>query len=532
MKTMVSSGFLQYQATQKLQALARNPLDLTKDGVLTPERIKSLSAESCGLKVLYGTEQITPEVMTELENLAKEANVIDRMKKMQAGEVTNFIEGFPSENRPVLHTAMRDFFDSPQQAQAAAKATALAKKEHEKLKQFIQQLDKENRFTDLVVIAIGGSDLGPRSIYLALHDCVQTKRRVHFVGNIDPDNILHELEHLDLSKTLVLVVSKSGTTLETVTNEEFARAEFVKAKLKPEEHFVAITAEGSPMDDPKKYRACFYMWDFVGGRFSTTSMGGAVLLAFGLGYDLFLEFLKGAHAMDRTALDSNIKHNLPLLLALIGIWNRNFLHYPTLALVPYSQALYRFPAHVQQVDMESNGKHIDQFGREIAFETGPIVWGEPGTCAQHSFYQLIHQGTNIIPVEFIGFVKPQHNGDHTFQDTTSQEKLLSNMFAQAIALATGKKSDNPNKEFSGNRPSHIILGKQLTPYTMGALFALYEHKVAFQGFIWNINSFDQEGVQLGKELAEKMIKVFGSKRNKTETKYPLGQAYLDQLNSF
>ncbi len=280
------------------------------------------------------------------------------------------------------------------------------------------------------------------------------------------------------------------------------------------------------MDDPSKYLASFYIWDFIGGRYSATSMVGAVTLAFVLGMDQFMDILKGAHEMDLVALKQKNEKNLPLLSALLGIWNRNFLNLPTVAIIPYSQALSRFVAHLQQNDMESNGKHIDKSGSPVTFETGPIIWGEPGTNGQHSFYQLIHQGTTTIPLEFLGFKKSQYGEDLEIQKTTSQQKLLSNLFAQSIALAIGQESDNPNKVFMGNRPNRILLSEKLDPYRMGSLLSYYENKVAFQGFIWNVNSFDQEGVQLGKKLANQIIDIY---KTKDGSKFPLGAAYLKCL---
>ena len=255
------------------------------------------------------------------------------------------------------------------------------------------------------------------------------------------------------------------------------------------------------------------------------------MLGFCLGFEGFKEILRGAHAMDLHALKTPTPFNLPLLSALLGIWNHNFLHLPTVAIIPYSQALLRFPAHLQQLDMESNGKRIDKQGRTCSFSTGPVVWGEPGTNGQHSFYQLIHQGTDTVPIEFIGFKKSQDPNDLEIQGTLSQEKLLSNLFAQSIALAVGKKSENPNEYFPGNRPNRILLAERLDPFTLGALLAYYEHKVAFQGFIWNINSFDQEGVQLGKILADKMLSLFSAARqDKPTDAFPLGEAYLAVAN--
>jgi glucose-6-phosphate isomerase len=286
------------------------------------------------------------------------------------------------------------------------------------------------------------------------------------------------------------------------------------------------------MDDPEHYAASFYIWDYIGGRYSATSMVGGVILAFALGMDRFLEFLRGASAMDKIALREDLKSNLPLLSALLGLWNRNFLSLPTVAVIPYSQALCRFPAHLQQLDMESNGKRIDKKGHPVDFDTGPIIWGEPGTNGQHSFYQSIHQGTTVVPLEFIGFKESQYRDDVMFRGTSCQEKLLANLFAQSIALALGQHSDNPNQLFPGNRPNRILFGERLDPYAMGAILSYYEHKVAFQGFIWNINSFDQEGVQLGKQLALEIIDQFISLiQNKPidPKAFPLGAAYLKHI---
>ncbi len=527
-------AFDHFPATIKLKELAKRPCDLTDPKILTPQRLQKYMAESCGIKMLYGTERITDDVMKALIELAREAQAISQMEKMQAGEVINKIEGFPSENRSVLHTAVRDFFEHPNPSKAAREATHEAKKEIDKLEKFTAKIDKEKRFTDLVMIGIGGSDLGPRAHYVALQYLKKEGRQVHFISNVDPDDAAAVLKDLDLSKTLVVCVSKSGTTLETLTNEEIARALFQKASLKPKEHFIAVTGKGSPMDDPQNYLESFYIWDWIGGRYSTTSMVGGVMLSFAFGFDVFWEFLRGANAMDKAALKGgDIEHNLPLLGALLGIWNRNFLGYPTLAIIPYSQALLRFPAHIQQLDMESNGKQVDHFGHPVDFQTGPIIWGEPGTNAQHSFFQLIHQGTSVVPLEFVGFRESQYNRDLLYKGTYSQEKLLANLFAQAIALATGQKdAENPNKNFPGNRPSHILLARQLTANILGSILAYFEHKVAFEGFIWGINSFDQEGVQLGKVLANKIIAQFASKRGVGKPDdFALSEVMLQQLET-
>ncbi|MEI8124995.1 MAG: glucose-6-phosphate isomerase [Parachlamydiaceae bacterium] len=522
-----TTRFLEYPSIKQLDILARQPIDFTIPSNFTPTRLEHFVAEACGYRFLYGTERVSDDVMKALVGLAEEAQVLGKMQRMQDGAVLNLIHGFPSENRSVLHTATRDFFDDQNQGQEAISAAKQAKQEVDKLKAFITKIDKENKFTDLVSIGIGGSDLGPRAHYIALEHLLKKGRRVHFISNVDPDDAAMVLKGLDLKKTVVVVVSKTGSTLETRANEEFVRAYFAKAGIDSQQHFISVTSQGSPMDDRSRYLESFYIWDWIGGRYSTTSMVGGVMLSFAFGFDVYWDLLKGANGMDKVALKGSIKENLPLLGALLSVWNRNFLHYPTLALIPYSQALSRYSAHIQQVEMESNGKHVDQEGRFVNFNTGPIIWGEPGTNAQHSFYQLIHQGTDIIPLEFIGFKKSQCGEDHIFEGTSLQQKLLANLFAQAIALATGQKSDNPNREFSGNRPSHIILGSQLTPYALGALLGYFENKVAFEGFIWGVNSFDQEGVQLGKVLANKLIDRLANPQ-KGES-YPLGDALIKQL---
>lgn len=526
------TSFHALQSVEKLKELAKNPIDLSKEDVLTPKRVETMIAEGLGFKLFFGTERVTEETLEALFALAEETQAVKKMEEMQAGQIVNVIHGHESENRPALHTAMRDFFEHREMGGRARDATDLAYKELQKLTAFLAEIETKGMFHTLVQIGIGGSDLGPRAIYLALQAYQKPHRQVHFISNVDPDDATAVLKRLDLSRTLFVVVSKSGSTLETRTNEEFIKERLEKEGLNPKNHFLAVTGKGSPMDDPTKYLASFYIWDYVGGRYSVTSMVGAVTLAFSLGMDRFLDFLRGANAMDKAAKQKDPRANLPLLSALLGIWNRNFLNLPTCAIIPYSQALVRFPAHLQQLDMESNGKRVSKDGSFVDFETGPVIWGEPGTNGQHSFYQLIHQGTGTVPLELIGFLESQLREDVVFQGTSSQDKLLANLFAQSIALASGQENSNPNKFFPGNRPNRVLLGKRLDPYQLGVLLAYYEHKVAFQGFIWNINSFDQEGVQLGKVLALKIIDQFSQKRQgkQIDPKYfPLGYAFLENL---
>ncbi len=503
-------------ACDRLHKLAKSPYELNRHGSLGRDRLLSFICRGAGFDILYGTQQVNESVMDALQELADESSVVDQFMLMKQGEVMNIIHGFDCENRKVLHTAARDVFN---ESPCNADASIQAKNELAKLKGFIKDLEEGKItnsdgevFTNLIHLGIGGSDLGPRAIYLALAAFRRPESRVYFISNVDPDDAAAVLEDLDLRKTLVNVVSKSGTTLETLTNEELVRAAYVKAGLDPCRHFLAVTGQGSPMDNPEKYLRSFYMFDYIGGRYSSTSMVGGVMIGFALGYDGFMELLQGANDMDKLAEEKNIRNNPPLILALLGIWNHNFLGYETLAVLPYSQALVRFVAHLQQCDMESNGKSCNRRGRAVEYQTGPIIWGEPGTNGQHAFYQLIHQGTAIVPVEFIGFRKSQYDEDILVKGTTSQEKLNANLLAQSLALAAGRESDNPNQRFSGNRPSTVIMADRLTPYCMGALLAMYEAKIVFQGFIWNINSFDQEGVQLGKVLANRLLDHYSGRR--------------------
>ncbi|MBI3901034.1 MAG: glucose-6-phosphate isomerase, partial [Chlamydiia bacterium] len=373
--------FTQYSAFQTLTTLSQSPVDLTT--CLTQERIENMVLKGVGFSLFYGTERVSSDVLDALYQLAVESKALDWMRKMQTGEVINEIQGVESENRSVLHTAMRDLFSDRQQAPQAKKASEMAEKEQEKLERFLTQV--EGRFSHVVQIGIGGSDLGPKALAIALEAFYKTGMKAHFISNVDPDDANGVLNQLDLEKTLVIVVSKSGTTLETLTNEAFVRARFQEKGFNPKEHFIAVTGEKSPMDDPSRYLASFYIWDFIGGRYSATSMIGGPLLAMCLGMEKWKALLQGAHDMDNHALHAPLRANLPLLSALLGIWNRNFLRSATVAIIPYSQALLRFPAHLQQLDMESNGKRVLRDGSLCNFVTGPVIWGEPGTNGQHSF---------------------------------------------------------------------------------------------------------------------------------------------------
>lgn len=509
---------------KKLKKQAEKPIDLTKRDVFTPDRIKKMQLKCLDYTLFYATERVDEKIIEMLFELANETNAISKMISMQNGEIVNSYLNCNGENRQVLHTATRDFFENKNTSKDAEKASKLANQELLKLEKFLEKINKENRFENLVQIGIGGSFLGPKALYEALRKYTYKNRKVYFISNVDPDDSAQILNNIDLTKTLFVSVSKSGTTLESLTNEEIVRSKLKEKGLNPKDYIVSVTGEKSPMDDPSKYLESFYIWDFIGGRFSSTSMVGGVTLGFAFGIDNFKAILKGANSMDKVAL-KNDSSNLPLFGALLGIWNRSFLEYSNLAVIPYSQALSYFPLHLQQLDMESNGKSINKDCDFVSYKTGPIVFGDIGTNAQHSFFQLLHQGTDIIPIEFIGYKKCQYDQDLVIKETTSQQKLLSNLFAQSIALAIGKDDESPTKKFFGNRPNHILLGEKLDPFSLGVLLSYYENKIAFEGFIWDINSFDQEGVQLGKVLANKFLDLFSNKK----VDFDLGNEFLKYL---
>ena len=475
------------------------------------ERVKKYSVPMAeGMVYNYAAKQVDDEVLAGLAKLAQEAQLADKFEALYNGEVIN-----TGEKRLVLHhltrgqlgedvvadgVNKRDFYTGVQE-----KAAQFAGKVH------AGQITNEagEKFTTVVQIGIGGSDLGPRAIYLALEQWAKKqgtfKMEAKFISNVDPDDAAAVLNSIDVAHSLFVLVSKSGTTLETLTNESFVKDALTKAGLNPSRHMVAVTSETSPLAKSDDYLAAFFMDDYIGGRYSSSSAVGGVVLSLAFGSEVFAQFLEGAAKEDKLAKNKDIFKNPAMLDALIGVYERNVLDYPSTAVLPYSQALSRFPAHLQQLDMESNGKSVNRFGEPVDYQTGPVIFGEPGTNGQHSFYQLLHQGTSIVPLQFIGFRDSQIGTDVVIQGSTSQQKLCANVAAQIVAFACGKQDENRNKNFAGGRPSSIIIGDQLNPRTLGALLSHFENKVMFQGFVWNVNSFDQEGVQLGKVLAKKVL---------------------------
>ena len=463
-----------------------------------------------GLSYNFAAKAVDDEVLKALGELAAEAQLTEKFAALYNGEVIN-----TGEKRLVLHQLTRGQLGDDVVVDGVDKR-AFYVGEQKKAAAFAEKVHAGEitnaageKFTTVVQIGIGGSDLGPRAMYLALENWARQngtlKLEARFISNVDPDDAASVLKTIDVARSLFVLVSKSGTTLETLTNESFVKDALRNAGLDPAKHMVAVTSETSPLAKSSDYLAAFFMDDFIGGRYSSTSCVGGVVLSLAFGPAVFARFLEGAHQADLTAKEPDLLKNPAMLDALIGVYERNVLGYPSTAVLPYSQALSRFPAHLQQLDMESNGKHVNRFGEPLSYPTGPVIFGEPGTNGQHSFYQLLHQGTDIVPLQFVGFRRNQAGMDVDIQGSTSQQKLCANVAAQIMAFACGKQDANPNKSFEGGRPSSIIIGEQLTPETLGALLAHFENKVMFQGFCWNLNSFDQEGVQLGKVLAKRVL---------------------------
>ncbi len=483
-----------------------------------PDRFERFSLRVDGLLLDYSKNRIDSETLGLLLDLARRRDLAGKRDAMFSGQRINV-----TEQRAVLHTALR-----------RPEGDALLLDGHDVMKDIGAVRTKMRRFsdrvrdgswtgytdrrvTDVVNIGIGGSDLGPSMAYTALRPFARRDLAVHFVSNLDPSDIVQTLERLDAETTLFIVASKTFTTLETLTNAHSARRWFLDSGASTADiarHFVALSTNEEKVRefgiDPANM---FEFWDWVGGRYSLWSAIG-LPVAIGIGMDAFERLLAGAHAMDRHFAEAPLERNMPVILGLLGCWYRNFLDAASHAVVPYDQNLARFAAHLQQLDMESNGKSIDREGRTIDdYQTGPVIWGEPGCNSQHSFFQLLHQGTTPIPVDFLVAARSQNPlGDH-------HRMLVASCLAQSEALMRGRTAEEareemtragvdaetleqrlPHRVFPGNRPSNVLMYERLDPFTLGRLIALYEHKVFVQGAIWSINSFDQWGVELGKQL--------------------------------
>ena len=487
-----------------------------------PERFAKFSHRFQDILVDCSKNRITDETMQLLLNLASEVNLTDAIGKMFRGEKIN-----ETENRSVLHVALRNRANTPILSDGQDVMIEV-NRVLDKMRDFSERLHSGattgytgKKITDIVNIGIGGSDLGPVMATESLRPYAKDGMRVHFVSNVDGTHIAEALRMVQPETTLFMIASKTFTTQETMTNAFTARKWFLEHACDESHiarHFVAISTNASKVKsfgiDPQNM---FEFWDWVGGRYSLWSAIGLSISCY-IGFDNFSEMLQGAYEMDTHFRTEPFERNIPVILALIGIWYTNFFRAETEVILPYDQYMHRFPAYFQQGNMESNGKSIDRSGRPVSYETGPIIWGEPGTNGQHAFYQLIHQGTRLIPADFLA-PAISHNpiGEH-------HEILLSNFFAQTEALIAGKGKEEvladlfeegknkeeikrlwPYRTFEGNRPTNSILFKQLTPRTLGSLIAMYEHKIFTQGVIWNIFSFDQWGVELGKQLAKDIL---------------------------
>jgi glucose-6-phosphate isomerase len=447
------------------------------------------------LRIDFSKHPIDDALLAELVAWARSAGVAERRDAMFAGEHINV-----TEDRAVLHTALR----APAGVSVVVDGHDVVPDVHEVLDAMALYADRvraDERITDVVNIGIGGSDLGPAMAAQALRSFGHPRLRTHFVSNVDGADIHTTLQHLDPSSTLFIVASKTFGTIETLTNARTARTWLVGSlgEAAVPDHFVAVSTNAEKVAAFGIDTAnMFGFWDWVGGRYSVDSAIGLSLMIL-IGPDQFREFLHGFHVVDEHFRTAPLAQNAPVLLAVIGALHANVLDRDTKAVLPYAQELARFPAYLQQLDMESNGKRVKLDGTVVDDDTGAIVWGEPGTNGQHAFYQLLHQGTRVVPADFIGFATP----NHPYRE--HHDLLMSNLFAQAEALAFGRSNAaEPHRHFPGDRPSTLILADRLTPSVLGQLIALYEHIVFVQGALWGINSFDQWGVELGKELANRI----------------------------
>jgi glucose-6-phosphate isomerase len=491
--------------------------------VLTESRVKQYSIPAGGgLFYNYAALPLRDDTIGILARLAEEQQLILKYRAILTGERMN-----TGENRRVLHHLTRGPGITPVE-ENGKDLRAFYAEQTRRIRDFAKEVhggsvrgSTGKVITDVVQIGIGGSDLGPRALYMALlgnfekeEKAVAEKKglsgpllRAHFISNVDPDDAAQVLRGLDLETSLFILVSKSGTTQETLTNQALVRGyiETHAPAVDPKKHMIAVTSETSPLAGSDDFLESFYIDDYIGGRYSSTSAVGGTVLSLAFGPEAFEELLEGATEADTLALNPDPRRNAAMMDALAGVYLGNVLGYRVNAILPYSQALVRFPAHLQQLDMESNGKQVNRRGEQLGYPTGPIIFGEPGTNGQHSFYQLLHQGTEKVALQFIGFRRNQRGLDLAQDNFTSRQKLNANLAAQILAFAKGKDNADLNRNFPGERPSSLIHGEELSARALGALLAHFENKVMFQGLLWNINSFDQEGVQLGKVLTTRLL---------------------------
>ncbi len=516
-------------------AIMQQPDHHLKYLVAADDRFAEFSRTDVDVLFDFSRQRLNRAVLELLLLLAENRQIQKKFAAMAAGDIVNV-----TEHRAALHMATRDF-SSDVILLNNQNILSEMREVSQNIRQFSEQVHRGDitgstgkRFRHVVVIGIGGSYLGTEFVSTALKSCATHDVTLHYLSNVDIHNFGGIVREIDPEATLWLIISKSYTTAETMANEALARAFMRDKGLDPSRHIVTVTSKGSPGDDPANpVLRSFHMFDCIGGRYSVCSAVGGVPLSLYLGYDIFERFLKGAEQMDRHALQSPAKDNIPLIAALISIWNNNFLKYPAQAIIPYAAPLSRLAPHVQQLNMESNGKMVTAHGAFIDAPCGTIIFGEPGTNAQHSFFQLAHQG-RAFPIEFIGVLEPQYPEYQTMsRGVTNHQELWANLLSQPMALAIGKDTDDPARYFPGNRPSSTLILKDLSPENVGKLLSFYEAKTVFEAFVWGINPFDQFGVELGKVLAGDIRKEMAAKNlNKThafDAVDPISRQYLNAL---
>lgn len=536
-------------ALRKAAALA-DDLRLS-DLLMDEERSAAMTATHDNIHIDYSRQLLTAETLSQLQDLAKAADLRGRVDAMFNGERIN-----TTENRAVLHVALR----APKDKNIAVDGVNVVPAVHEVLDHIRMFSDKVRSgewlgatgkpLTDVVAVGIGGSYLGPEFVFEALRmhpesNVAAEGRRLRFLANVDPVDVARAREGLNPETTLVIVISKTFTTAETMLNARTMRAWIVDAMGTDSvaKHMVAVSTNLKGVEafgiDPKN---AFGFWDWVGGRYSVSSAVGIAPLALQYGFDIVQQFLSGAHDIDEHFRTASFDSNIPVIMGLLGVWNATFLGHATRALLPYQQALLKLAPHIQQVDMESNGKRVKLDGSALSTPAGPINFGEPGTNGQHSFYQLIHQG-RTVPCDFVAVIKSQAPVELDGEPVSNHDELMSNFFAQPDALAFGKTADQcrlegipeelvPHKTFPGNRPSSSMLLNELTPFSTGQLLAIFEHRTAVEGFIWGINSFDQWGVELGKMLAKGVRKQLQASRTEGSAVTGFNPSTTSLLNKY
>ncbi len=526
------------QLTRQAEILSRPDMHL-KYLLADEQRLKNFSLNHGGFFYDFSRQRMDRYALDLLLELAEYRQILDKFKSMTAGAVVNV-----TENRAALHTAARDLSGN-KLVLDGMDVTAEIRRVLAEIKEFSEAVhnhqlvgDTGRPFEHVVVVGIGGSYLGTECAARALAPLADKGITLHFLANVDIHDFGSVVSRIDPETTLWIVVSKSFTTAETMANANQARRFMEDKGLNPARHFVAVTSQGSPGDDPSNPEAfpvlrAFHMFDFIGGRYSVWSAVGGVPLSLYLGFDRFEAFLGGAHDMDVHTLTAPPDRNLPLTAALIGIWNNNFLGYRHQAIIPYASPLSKLTPHIQQLYMESNGKSVTVDGDPVDVNTGVIIFGEPGTNAQHSFFQLAHQGS-AFPIDFIGVITPQYDQYRALsRGVTNHQELWANLISQPKALAEGKSAEAAHKSFDGNRPSSTLIIPELSPDNIGRLIAFYEARTVFEAFVWGINPFDQFGVELGKTLAGDIRKHMAKKNENPGHDFdgvdPISRHYLNML---